>query len=106
MTIDEIKELIHVLQETGIAELEVQRGQDRVRIRRATSAAQDVIVPAVLPMTVSGAAQPAISPTFSQNERGLCPCEDDYIVSYLGGVWHQSHAMIFRDSQTPAREHI
>src|SRR5947209_7277279 len=71
MTIDEIKELIHVLQETGIAELEVQRGQDRVRIRRATSAAQDVIVPAVLPMTVSGAAQPAISPTFSASPAAL-----------------------------------
>lgn len=33
MTIDEIKELIRVLQETGIAELEVQRGENRVRIR-------------------------------------------------------------------------
>jgi acetyl-CoA carboxylase biotin carboxyl carrier protein len=33
MTIDEIKELIRVVQETGIAELEVQRGDNRVRIR-------------------------------------------------------------------------
>ena len=47
MTIDEIKELIHVLQETGIAELEVQRGDNRVRIRKASAAPQDVIVPAV-----------------------------------------------------------
>jgi acetyl-CoA carboxylase biotin carboxyl carrier protein len=57
MTIDEIKELIHVLQETGIAELEVQRGENRVRIRRATAAPQDVIVPTVLPMAMGGAAQ-------------------------------------------------
>ena len=35
MTIDEIKELIRVVHETGIAELEVQRGDNRVRIRRA-----------------------------------------------------------------------
>ncbi len=34
MTIDEIKELIHVVNQTGIAELEVQRGDDRVRIQR------------------------------------------------------------------------
>jgi len=34
MTIDEIKELIHVVNETGITELEVQRGEDRVRIQR------------------------------------------------------------------------
>jgi acetyl-CoA carboxylase biotin carboxyl carrier protein len=62
MTIDEIKELIHVLQETGIAELEVQRGDNRVRIRRAIVAAQDVIVPAVLPMAMGGGGvQPALN---------------------------------------------
>lgn len=33
MTIEEIKELIRVVHETGIAELEVQRGDNRVRIR-------------------------------------------------------------------------
>jgi len=64
MTIDEIKELIYVLQETGIGELEVQRGDTRVRIRRATSmASQDVIVPAVLPMAMAGATQPVLAPT-------------------------------------------
>jgi acetyl-CoA carboxylase biotin carboxyl carrier protein len=35
MTIEEIKELIKLANESGIAELEVQRGGDRVRIRRA-----------------------------------------------------------------------
>ena len=46
MTIDEIKELIRVLQETGIAELEVQRGENRVRIRsNAQSLSQDIVVP-------------------------------------------------------------
>jgi acetyl-CoA carboxylase biotin carboxyl carrier protein len=35
MTVDEIRELIKLASETGIAELEVQRGEDRVRIRRA-----------------------------------------------------------------------
>jgi acetyl-CoA carboxylase biotin carboxyl carrier protein len=33
MTIDEIKELIQVVRDTGIAELEVQRGDSRVRIK-------------------------------------------------------------------------
>jgi acetyl-CoA carboxylase biotin carboxyl carrier protein len=36
MTVDEIRELIHLATETGIAELEVQRGDNRVRIRRAS----------------------------------------------------------------------
>jgi acetyl-CoA carboxylase biotin carboxyl carrier protein len=39
MTVDEIRELINLAAETGIAELEVQRGDDRVRIRRAGFAA-------------------------------------------------------------------
>jgi len=47
MTIDEIKDLIRVVQDTGILELEVQQGENRVRIRVATN--QDIIVPAVLP---------------------------------------------------------
>jgi acetyl-CoA carboxylase biotin carboxyl carrier protein len=35
MTVDEIRELIALASETGVAELEVQRGENRVRIRRA-----------------------------------------------------------------------
>jgi acetyl-CoA carboxylase biotin carboxyl carrier protein len=59
MTIDEIKELIHVVHETGIAELEVQRGDNRVRIRRSTAATQEVVMPTVLPLPVSGVGQTA-----------------------------------------------
>jgi len=33
MTLDEIRELIKLVSETGVAELEVQRGDNRVRIR-------------------------------------------------------------------------
>ena len=47
MSIDEIKELIRVVQETGIAELELQRGDNKVRIRRATAPAADIVVPMV-----------------------------------------------------------
>jgi acetyl-CoA carboxylase biotin carboxyl carrier protein len=34
MTIEEIRELINIVNESGVAELEVQRGDNRVRIRR------------------------------------------------------------------------
>lgn len=54
MSIEEIKELIRVVQETGVAELEVQRGENKVRIRRA-SASADIMAPAVLPVSVAGA---------------------------------------------------
>lgn len=52
MTIDEIKDLIRVVQETGILELEVQQGENRVRIRSAATN-QDVVVPTVLPLQVA-----------------------------------------------------
>ena len=38
MSNDEIRELIQLVVESGIAELEVQRGEDRVRIRRTAEA--------------------------------------------------------------------
>ncbi|MEX2261672.1 MAG: acetyl-CoA carboxylase biotin carboxyl carrier protein [Bryobacteraceae bacterium] len=41
MTLDEIRELIRVVTDTGIAELEVQRGENRVRIRRALPLPQE-----------------------------------------------------------------
>jgi acetyl-CoA carboxylase biotin carboxyl carrier protein len=62
MTIEEIRDLIALATETGIAELEVQRGDNRVRIRRASFAApQEIVVaPPTLPASVAAApAQPA-----------------------------------------------
>jgi hypothetical protein len=50
MTIDEIKELIHVVRETGIFELEVQRGDDKVRIRTSsTPGNQELVLPTAVP---------------------------------------------------------
>jgi acetyl-CoA carboxylase biotin carboxyl carrier protein len=47
VTLDEIRELIQLVADTGVAELEVQRGEDRVRIRRSFGGEfQDVVVPA------------------------------------------------------------
>lgn len=46
MTLEEIRELISVVTETGIAELEVQRGDNRVRIRRAVRHVQEFTAPA------------------------------------------------------------
>jgi len=44
VTIDEIRELIQLVTETGVAELEVQRGENRVRIRRAIGEVQEFTV--------------------------------------------------------------
>ena len=71
MTVDEIRELINLAAETGVAELEVQRGENRVRIRRASFAAPQEIVmthpgyaaaPAVVPVPAPGPAPAGAAP--------------------------------------------
>jgi len=60
MTVEEIRELIHLVTSTGVAELEVQRGENRVWIKRtAPVVTQEVMVPA--PPVYSAAAAPAIA---------------------------------------------
>jgi len=44
MTVDEIRELINLATETGIAELEVQRGDNRVRIQRSAAGRQEYVL--------------------------------------------------------------
>ncbi len=61
MTIDEIRKLIEVVRETGIAELEVQLGENRVRIRSAQPGNQEVVLPAVLPVSLAPAASQALT---------------------------------------------
>ena len=62
MTVDEIRELINLAAETGIAELEVQRGENRVRIRRASFAAPQEIVVAAPGYAAAPAFAPAPAP--------------------------------------------
>jgi len=64
MKIEEIRELIKVVTETGVAELEVQRGEDRVRIVRAhAGSVQHVVVPGVTaPFGPQHATTPAAPP--------------------------------------------
>jgi acetyl-CoA carboxylase biotin carboxyl carrier protein len=64
MTIDEIKDLIRVVNDSGIAELEVQRGDNRVRIRRSNlQPAQEILLaPASAPIMAAPASLPAGAP--------------------------------------------
>lgn len=65
MTIEEIRELIHVVCSSGIAELEVQRGENRVWIKRTAGAVVTEVPvaavsapPAAIPVTPPIAAPP------------------------------------------------
>jgi acetyl-CoA carboxylase biotin carboxyl carrier protein len=58
MTIEEIRELIQLVSDTGVAELEVQRGDNRVRIRRSFGIETGVVLQQVNPATVAAPAAP------------------------------------------------
>lgn len=63
MTIEEIRELIHVVCSSGIAELEVQRGENRVWIKRtgSTPAAEVAASPAAAPAAAGVSLMPPIA---------------------------------------------
>jgi acetyl-CoA carboxylase biotin carboxyl carrier protein len=101
MSIDEIKELIRVVQETGIAELEVQRSENKVRIRNASApSAHDVVLPAVLPVSVASqqsqpvgapTAAPALAPPPAQAPAVTEPDEQTVVVkSPIVGTYYDS----------------
>jgi acetyl-CoA carboxylase biotin carboxyl carrier protein len=105
MNIEEIKELIATVNETGIAELEVQRGENRVRIKRTVTAATaheiafsappaaavapqsvqqhaDSIAAASAPAGAAAAAEPAIAE----------PENLTYVTSPIVGTFYESGA--------------
>jgi acetyl-CoA carboxylase biotin carboxyl carrier protein len=102
MTIDEIKELIRVVNDTGIAELEVTRGDDRVRIRRSDAASQEYVLsgaPAAVStqMHVPAAAGSPVSPVPVQQggnaQAAVAPVPDEntiYVKSPIVGTYYES----------------
>jgi acetyl-CoA carboxylase biotin carboxyl carrier protein len=68
MSNDEIKELIQLVVESGIGELEVQRGEERVRIRRTLEPAATHPAPGPMVETAQSAPAPALAPAPATNE--------------------------------------
>jgi acetyl-CoA carboxylase biotin carboxyl carrier protein len=91
MTIEEIRELINIVKESGVAELEVQRGDNRVRIRRTQResrvgfTAVDQLAPTVAPPPAPPA--PAATPKPPEPE----PAEDELLVkSPIVGTFYEA----------------
>lgn len=79
MTNEEIKELLQIFNESGVGELEVQRGRDRLRIRKASEPAVPEFRTAPLPAmhetapaasTAAPAASSAAAPAKPEAEAG------------------------------------
>ena len=82
MTIDEIKELLRLFNDSGVGELELQRGEDRLRIRKAGAdpavlpapvvvAAPVVPAPAAIPTVAPAPAAPTAKPPEPENNQVL-----------------------------------
>jgi acetyl-CoA carboxylase biotin carboxyl carrier protein len=71
MSNDEIRELVQLVVESGIAELELQRGEDRVRIRR-TLEKQEIVMAAPMASAAAGTvvetSPPGAAPAPNANE--------------------------------------
>ena len=89
MTVDEIRELIRLATETGVAELEVQRGEHRVRIRRAGFASQEISIPAA-----AAASGPPSVPFEPMRERAEPPADPNLVLvkSPIVGTFYEGPA--------------
>jgi acetyl-CoA carboxylase biotin carboxyl carrier protein len=67
MSNDEIRELIQLVIESGIAELEIERGEERVRIRRTLEPAQAAVANSA-PATIVETTQPTATAAPNANE--------------------------------------
>ena len=73
MNLDEIRELIQLAAETKVAELEVQRGEERVRIRLSLPAEQYNSAPIYHPVSMAGSSPAFASAPFAPAETAPAP---------------------------------
>jgi len=90
MTLEEIRELIQLVTETGVAELEVQRGDNRVRIRLSNPAEMQTA-----PAPVYAAHPTAAAPAPHKPEHTGPPAPDPNVTlvkSPIVGTYYESSA--------------
>jgi len=74
MTNQEIRELLKIFNESDVAEMEVQRGSNRLRLRRAETVKEVVVAPAAAALVATAAGpkpavtEPAAAPPAASNE--------------------------------------
>jgi len=72
MDIRKVKKLIELLEESGIAELEIKEGEESVRISRQISSVVQTMAPVAAPLAVApqSVAAPAAAAETAELERG------------------------------------
>jgi acetyl-CoA carboxylase biotin carboxyl carrier protein len=94
MSNDEIKELIQLVMDSGIAELELQRGDNRVRIRRSMGMLHDIAIPATghsSNSTSESMVQGPATPASSSMPSATPPAANEVIVkSPIVGTYYEA----------------
>ena len=90
MTIDEIRELIQLASETGVAELDVQRGENRVRIRRSVGTETGVILQPSAPASEGTASAPAPAPKAGPEAAPKTDTNLTYVKSPIVGTFYEA----------------
>src|SRR5947207_10508061 len=93
MTIEEIREMISVVNESGIAELELQRGENRVRIRRTQRGPRVGFTP-VEGAPVVSASPPAPAPPQpnAQSNAAQAAANETLVKSPIVGTFYEASA--------------
>jgi acetyl-CoA carboxylase biotin carboxyl carrier protein len=89
MTTDEIKELLQIFNESGVGELEVQRGEDRLRIKRAGVTKEYIVAPQPQSPPVSASA-PAPQITTSAAPAKALETDGMLVKSPIVGTYYDS----------------
>lgn len=76
MTNEEIQQLIRLAQDSGVAELEIQRGENRVRIRLAGVATDVVAAPVFAAPVLAAPASGALPAASAAPDTGPSPSDD------------------------------
>jgi acetyl-CoA carboxylase biotin carboxyl carrier protein len=96
MTVEEIRELIRLATETGIEELEVQRGDQRVRIRRGGSSQEFTITSGNSAALAAAPVKPVAAPVpfETARERAEPPVDPNLVLvkSPIVGTFYEASA--------------
>ena len=94
MSNDEIRELVQLVIESGVAEIEVQRGENRVRIRRTVGGRHEVFVPqSAMGPTLAPMMETVVQtgPLASSSAAAAAPAGNEVIVkSPIVGTYYDS----------------
>lgn len=88
MDLRKLKTLIELVESSGIAELEISEGEERVRITRTAASAQQVYAPALQQQPVISAAPPAAAPVAEPAKPAVA--EGHVVKSPMVGTFYRS----------------